>query len=131
MLRSPKHALPMTAARPRNQERRAEIAKFQARFCWTAFLPKHAEPPAVLPVGTVRQWLVKCACAPKPLWPSPSMPLVSTARVAFVETPSSYELPQPFKASPTYSRDEVVATPTAAVDGSSVFDNAGGGEAHP
>jgi hypothetical protein len=70
------------------------------------------------------------ACAPKPLWPSPSMPLVATTRVAFVETPSSYGPPQPFKASPMYSRDEV-ATPTAAVYGSSVFDNAGAGEAHP
>jgi hypothetical protein len=69
-------------------------------------------------------------CAPKPLSPSPSMPLVATARVAFVETPSSYEPPQPFKTSPTYSRDEV-ATPTAAVHGSSVFGNAGGEEAHP
>jgi hypothetical protein len=59
-------------------------------------------------------------CAPKPLWPSPSMPLVATARVAFVETPSSYEPPHPFKASPMYSRDEV-ATPTAAVQGSSVL----------
>jgi hypothetical protein len=58
------------------------------------------------------------------------MPLAVTARVAFVETPSSYEPPQPFKASPTYSRDEV-ATPTAAVYGSSVFDSAGAGEVHP
>jgi hypothetical protein len=84
---------------------------------------KRQNGPAVLSV--------KCACAAKPLWPSPSMPLVPTARVAFVQTLSSYEPPQPFQVSPMYSRDEVV-TPTAAVCGSSVFDNnAGGGEAHP
>jgi hypothetical protein len=84
--------------------------------------------PPFYHVGTVRQWLYEVRL---PLWPSPSMPLVATARVAFVEKPSSYDPPQPFKASPTYSPDEVV-TPTAAVYGSSVFDNnAEGGEAHP